>query len=319
MDRNEHEQIVILLENIQRVIFGKEEKIELALTVLFADGHLLIEDVPGVGKTMLAETLARSVELDFKRIQFTPDLLPSDITGVSIYNKGTMEFEFRKGPIFCNLLLADEINRASPRTQSSMLESMQERQVSADGQTYDLPSVFFVIATQNPIELEGTYPLPEAQLDRFLLMMEMGYPDCEHEMEILDKHLAGHPLDSLMPVINMDGLLRIRKQVLDIYVDNAVKRYILNILDSTRKDKDIILGGSPRASLALMKASQALSLIRGQSFVEPQIVKYLAYYVLRHRIILDPQARFRGESTRTILERILNDIEVPIDYPDYKS
>ncbi len=303
-----------LLQNINKVIIGKEETVKLVLTALFAQGHILIEDVPGVGKTMLAKSLALSIDAKFKRIQFTPDLLPSDVTGLSIYNPKEMIFEFREGPVFSNILLADEINRATPRTQSSLLECMQEYQVTVDGKTYELSGVFFVIATQNPIEQQGVYLLPEAQLDRFLMQIDIGYPESFEEMKMLEEQRIEHPIEKLESVAKLSEIVEIQKQVKEIYIDESIKKYIVDITTQTRKSNDLILGASPRASLSLMKASQAYAFIHGSNFVMPDFVKALSKPVLRHRLILKPQARISGIKTDEVIDKILKEVEVPIGF-----
>ncbi len=301
-----------LIQNLEAVIVGKREAIERALITLLCRGHLLIEDVPGLGKTMLARALAGSVALDCKRIQFTPDLLPSDVTGVSIYNQQVGEFRFQPGPIFTNILLADEINRATPRTQSSLLEGMEEFQVTADGKTYALPKVFMVMATQNPIELQGTYPLPEAQLDRFFMRIHMGYPSIEEEVKVMEMQIKDHPIHSLSPVVSDSELVSLQQRVADIYLDTSVKRYIVSIVAQTREHEHLSLGASPRGSLALMRASQAMALMRGMDFVDPQIVKTVAQPVLSHRILVKPQSQLSGMTADTILSRILDCVSAPV-------
>jgi len=303
-----------LSENINKVIIGKEDAVKLILTALFAKGHILIEDVPGVGKTMLAKSLALSVNANFKRIQFTPDLLPSDVTGLSIYNPKEMTFEFREGPVFSNILLADEINRATPRTQSSLLECMQEYQVTVDGKTYKMPDVFFVIATQNPIEQQGVYLLPEAQLDRFLMQIDIGYPTNFEEMKMMEEQRIQHPIEKLNAVAELSEIIEIQKQVKEVYIDETIKKYIVDIITHTRNSDSLILGASPRASVSLMKACQAYALINGSNFVMPDFVKALSKPVLRHRLILKPQARISGVKTDDVIDKILKEVEVPIGF-----
>jgi len=303
-----------LIENINKVIIGKEDAVKLVLTALFAKGHILIEDVPGVGKTMLAKSLALSINANFKRIQFTPDLLPSDVTGLSVYNPKDMTFEFREGPVFSNILLADEINRATPRTQSSLLECMQEYQVTVDGKTYKMPDVFFVIATQNPIEQQGVYLLPEAQLDRFLMQIDIGYPNNYEEMKMMEEQRVQHPIEKLNAVAELSEIIEIQNNVKEVYIDETIKKYIVDITNQTRKSNDLILGASPRASLSLMKSAQAYALINGSNFVLPDFVKALCKPVLRHRLILKPQARISGIKTDEVIDKILKEVEVPIGF-----
>jgi MoxR-like ATPase len=302
----------ILSQNIEKVIVGKRGSIELALITLLCRGHLLIEDVPGLGKTMLARSIANSLSLQYKRVQFTPDLLPSDITGVSIYNQKQGEFEFKPGPVFTNILLADEINRTTPRTQSSLLECMEESQVSADGTTRPLPSIFMVIATQNPIELQGTYPLPEAQLDRFFMRIKVGYPSIDHEVKVVEMQIKEHPIHSLSPVISEAELKEMQEAVKQVHIEKSVMRYIVEIVDATRRHKDLTLGASPRGSLGLMRAVQAAALLRGVDFVEPSMVKVLAKPILSHRMIVKPQARLGGITSEKVLDEILNQLAVPV-------
>jgi MoxR-like ATPase len=277
----------------------------------------LIEDVPGVGKTMMARALALSLRASFGRIQFTPDLLPSDVTGVSIFHPARQAFEFHRGPVFTQVLLADEINRASPRTQSSLLECMEERQVTVDGATYRLEEPFFVVATQNPIELDGTYPLPEAQLDRFLMRLEIGYPDAEEEMRILDEQVLRHPIDTIEGVIDAAALVKLQTRARGIHVSAEVRRYIVDIVNRTREHPNVRLGASPRGALALQRAAQALALIQGSAFVIPDDVKRLAPAVLGHRLVLHPQRQHAGASASLVLEEILERIPVPT-LPDEK-
>lgn len=273
--------------NVEKVIVGKPEVIDLALTAMLAGGHVLLEDVPGTGKTMLAKSLAASMQLTFRRIQFTPDLLPGDVTGIHYFNQKTADFEFREGGIFTNILLADEINRATPRTQSSLLESMQERQATIDGITMAVPDPFFVIATQNPVETSGTFPLPEAELDRFIMQIPMGYPEREGEKQILKRFAVEDPLISLQPVCTGEQIRDMQKACEGIYVDEVVMDYLLDIVEATRKHNNIALGVSPRGALAFLKASKCYTALRGGDFVTPETIKYLAPYVLGHRIILE--------------------------------
>ena len=302
----------VVIENVERVIVGKREAIELSLVALLCEGHMLIEDVPGVGKTMLARSLAVSLGCSFKRLQCTPDLLPSDITGVSIYNQKTAEFEFRPGPAFVNILLADEINRATPRTQSALLESMGEYQVTVDGVTRSLPRPFLVLATQNPIEYEGTFPLPEAQLDRFLMRIDIGYPSFEEEQQILLNLRRGHPIDTLGQVVDGHDLLALQPSIWDVSVDDTVLSYIVRLVHATRGHYDLALGASPRGSLGLYKAAQALAAIRGRDFVLPDDVKHLAPLVLGHRLIIKPESALRSRDTRTVLRNLLEETKLDI-------
>lgn len=305
------ERIKKLQANVNKVIYGKEEPIRLALVGLLAKGHILIEDVPGVGKTTLAKAIAKSISATYKRIQFTPDLLPTDITGVSIYNQKTGDFAFHEGPVFTNILLADEINRATPRTQSALLECMDESQVTVDGKPHALPPLYFVIATQNPIEQQGTYPLPEAQLDRFMLRIRLGYAPADVEMAILEKQIAVHPIESLEPVTTVDEIRAIQNAVRQVHVSEAIRDYIVRIVAKTREHEDILLGASPRGSLSLMRGSQALALVEGQTFVSPHHPKRVAHAVLAHRLILTPQARLSGMTPEAIVEDLLSSVEVP--------
>ena len=300
-----------IIENIEKVIVGKSRSVELGVIALMCEGHALIEDVPGVGKTMLARSIARSVGASFKRIQFTPDLLPTDVTGVSIYNQQTGEFEFREGPIIAQMVLADEVNRATPKTQSAMLEAMDERQVTVEGITHTVPSPFMVMATQNPVEYEGTFPLPEAQLDRFLLIISLGYPTIEEELEIIERQAMTHPIDTLQPVATAQEVIDLQRAIRAIYVDDLVKEYIVNLTDATRSHADISLGASPRASLAMYRGGQAIALIRGRDFVLPDDVKDLAQPMLSHRMIVSPAARMRGVSSPDVVETILEQTPVP--------
>jgi MoxR-like ATPase len=301
-----------IIYNIEKVMIGKRDVIELSLTALLAEGHVLLEDVPGVGKTMMVRALAKSIGADFKRIQFTPDLLPSDVTGVSIYNSKEMEFQFRPGPLMSNIVLADEINRTSPKTQSSLLEAMEEKSLTIDGVTYMLEKPFFVMATQNPIEYEGTYPLPEAQLDRFLLKLEMGYPDLAEEIEILNRAQKEPPIDELHSVITIEELRELQSQVKEVYVSEAIKCYIVELSQSTREHSSLYLGISPRGSIALMKAAQARAFMLGRDFVLPDDVKLLVRPVFSHRMVLNTEARFSAVSIDTIISQILELVTVPI-------
>lgn len=300
-------------ENVGKVIVGKEEVIELVLVALLCEGHLLIEDVPGIGKTTLAKAVARSLDCSFRRIQFTPDLLPSDVTGISFFNQKREDFEFRPGPIMAQVVLADEINRATPRTQSALLEAMQERQVTVDGVTRHLPRPFLVLATQNPIELEGTFPLPEAQVDRFLLKIVLGYPTEGEEEEILLRFQTEDPLEMLEPVVSSGDLLEVIAQARRIRVEESVRRYIVSIPRATREHEFLELGASPRGTLFLYRTSQALAALRGRDYVIPDDVKYLAPYVLGHRLIVSPQTRLRGRSVEDILREIVEEVPVPVE------
>ncbi|WP_075620419.1 AAA family ATPase [Paenisporosarcina indica] len=306
------EKILSIIDNIERVMIGKRDIAELSVVALIAQGHVLLEDVPGVGKTMMVRALAKSVGAQFKRIQFTPDLLPSDVIGVSIYNPKEMEFQFRPGPIMGNIVLADEINRTSPKTQSALLEGMEEATVTIDGETMIIPKPFFVMATQNPIEYEGTYPLPEAQLDRFLLKLRMGYPTHAEEIEVLKRAERSAPIEDLTAVISLEDLLHLQKEVKEIIVDDTIKNYIVDLANRTRKDSYVYLGVSPRGSLALMKASQALAMLRGRDYVTPDDVQYLAPFVFSHRMMLRSEARYDGITPEEIVERILAKTNVPI-------
>lgn len=305
-----------ILANIEKVMIGKREVAELSIVALLAGGHVLLEDVPGVGKTMMVRTLAKSVGADFKRIQFTPDLLPSDVVGVSIYNPKTMEFEFRPGPIVGNIILADEINRTSPKTQSALLEAMEEASVTIDGKTIHIPKPFFVMATQNPIEHEGTYPLPEAQLDRFLLKMQMGYPTREQEIDVLSRAESGEPIEQLQSVLTIYQLLELQQQVKQVYVQKAMKGYIVDLASATREHSYVHLGVSPRASISLMRAAQAYAFMHNRTFVTPDDVQYLVPFVFGHRIILKPEARYDGVSAEDIIKMIVKRTAVPIERLD---
>ncbi len=301
-----------LQENIARVIIGKHNAVELMLVALLCDGHILLEDVPGIGKTTLAKALARSIDCSFARIQFTPDLLPSDVTGINYFNQKVQEFQFRPGPVFHQLLLGDEINRATPRTQSSLLEAMQEKQVTLDGETLPLPAPFLVIATQNPIELEGTFPLPEAQLDRFLLQIQLGYPNAEEEEEILLRYERQDPLAALQPVTDAATLLDLQAQVRAVHINADVRRYILAIVRQTREHAAVQLGVSPRGTLAIYRASQALAALRGRDYVIPSDVKVLCSPVLTHRIHISAQTRLRGRTPAQIIAEIVEAVPAPV-------
>jgi MoxR-like ATPase len=300
-------------ENVQKVIVGKDEVIDLALVAVLCDGHILLEDVPGTGKTMLARSVAATLGCTFRRIQFTPDLLPSDVTGINYFNQKLQEFEFRPGPVMSQVVLADEINRATPRTQSAMLEAMQERQVTVDGVTHVLPCPFLVMATQNPIELEGTFPLPEAQVDRFLLRLPIGYPEEEDEHTILLRFERADPLDTLEAVTDPEEIVDLQRQVREVRVEASVRGYIVDVVRATRVHKDIQLGASPRATLALYRCAQALAAIQGREYVLPDDVKLLAPYVLTHRIIISPATRLRGRQTTDVLMDVINTVPVPVE------
>ena len=300
-----------VIGNVEKVIVGKAEPVAFSLIAVICRGHVLIEDVPGVGKTVLTKAIARSIGCSFKRIQFTPDLLPSDVTEVSIYNQKTGNFEFRPGPVMAQIVLADEINRATPKTQSALLEAMEEGQVTVDGVTYHLPDPFMVMATQNPIEYEGTFPLPEAQLDRFMMNISLGYPQSSDEVNILNSQQHHHPLEDLAQIMTAEELVRIQQQIRTIHVDPSIREYIVAIANATRNHSNIYLGASPRGSLALFRASQALAAIRGRGYVIPDDVKLLARPTLAHRLIVAPAARVRGVTSLAILEEILQSVPVP--------
>jgi MoxR-like ATPase len=300
-----------IIENIEKVIIGKRSTVELAVISLLCQGHLLIEDVPGVGKTMLARSLARSLGCSFSRIQFTPDMLPSDVTGVSIYNQLKHEFEFRPGPVIAQVVLADEINRATPKTQAALLEAMEERQVTVDGVTHMLPRPFMVQATQNPIEYEGTFPLPEAQVDRFLMRIRLGYPLLEDEIRVLERQQFHHPVEELAQVAGVEELLAIQDDVKSIYLAPALKRYIVDLAQHTRQHADVYLGASPRGSLALYRTSQARAAMAGRDYILPDDIKALAVPTLAHRVILGPGARLRDLSSQQIIEEILSTLPAP--------
>jgi len=291
-----------VIDNIEKVIIGKRDAIEMVMVALLCEGHVLLEDVPGSGKTMLARSIATSLGIDFKRVQCTPDLLPNDVTGVSIFNQKAGEFEFRSGPVFVNILLADEINRATPRTQSALLEAMQEQQVTVDGVTRMLPRPFLVLATQNPIEYEGTFPLPEAQLDRFLMRLSLGYPNPEDERQILINLWREHPITRLEKVVDGMELLNLQNSIWDVHVDETLQEYIVSLVDATRSHPDLALGASPRGSLALFKAAQALAAIQGRDHVRPDDVKYLVQVTIAHRLIVKPEAELRGRTANSILD-----------------
>jgi len=300
-----------IVENVEKVIIGKHGPVQTTVVALLCQGHLLIEDVPGVGKTMLARALAKSIGCEFSRIQFTPDMLPSDVTGVSVFNQKTREFEFREGPVFAQIVLTDEINRATPKTQSALLEAMEERQVTVDGTTYPLARPFLVLATQNPIEYEGTFPLPEAQLDRFMLRLSLGYPSKTDETAILEAQQFVHPVNEIEQVVAVEELLEAQEQIKSVYVDDLVKEYIVTLVDASRHHPDVYLGASPRGSLALFKAGQARAAVLDRDYVIPDDVKALAETALAHRLIISPAARIKNVDPREVVQEILASVPVP--------
>ncbi|EJL20112.1 MoxR family ATPase [Brevibacillus sp. BC25] len=304
--------IASLIDNIEKVLIGKRSVIEMMVAAVLANGHVLLEDVPGVGKTMMVRALSKSISGEFKRIQFTPDLLPTDVTGVAIFNQKSLEFEFRQGPIFANVILADEINRTSPKTQSALLEAMEERSVTIDGATYRLEEPFFVMATQNPLEYEGTFPLPEAQLDRFFMQLSLGYPTVEEEMRMLSRFSAANPLEELQPVMTTAELAELQRQVSTIKVSEGIKEYIVRLCHRTREHHHIYLGVSPRGTLALFRAVQALAFVRGRDYVIPDDVKELVPFVFAHRMIVKPEARLEGATVDRVLAMILSETRVPV-------
>src|SRR3954463_3235493 len=311
MDRRPNEVLQAVLENVEKVVVGKRTELELTIVALAGQGHVLIEDVPGVGKTVMAKSLARSLGCSFKRIQFTPDLLPSDVTGVSIYNQRSEEFEFRPGPVVAQVVLADEINRATPKTQAALLEAMEEHQITVDGTTHMLPAPFIVLATQNPIEYEGTFPLPEAQLDRFQLRVHLGYAEKLDEIKILRRQRQSHPIDTVEQVISAEQLLELQEQIKNVFVDELIEDYIVSLVTATRHHEDVYLGASARGSLALYRTSQARAGISGRDYVIPDDVKLLAEPVLGHRLIISPAARIRNVTAPTVMNDILNAVPVP--------
>lgn len=311
MARN-HPLIEKIIHNVEKVIVGKREPVELSLTALLAEGHVLLEDVPGVGKTLLVKTIAKSVSAEFSRIQFTPDLLPSDLTGFSIYNEKEQDFVYKQGPLMGHIILADEINRTSPKTQSALLEGMEEGSVTVDGSTHPLYSPFFVMATQNPIEYEGTYPLPEAQLDRFLLKLSIGYPSEEEELEVLNRFENSQPYEEVAPVISLGELVSMQQEVKKVYVDAVVKKYMVELANQTRKHPLLSLGVSPRGTLLLMHAAKSFAYIRGRDYVIPDDVKYLAPFVCSHRIVLNQEALFAGKLAVEIIQELCENVPVPI-------
>jgi MoxR-like ATPase len=302
-----------VIANVEQVIVGKRQAIEMMLVALLCEGHVLIEDVPGVGKTMLARSIAASLGVSFKRLQCTPDLLPNDITGINVFNQQTREFVFRPGPAFANILLADEINRATPRTQSALLEAMGEHQVTVDGVTYPLSRPFVVLATENPIEYEGTFPLPEAQLDRFLLKVSLGYPDNAEEGRILRRLQREHPIESLGRVVETDALPKLARDIWEIHVDETVERYVVRLVQATRQHPDLALGASPRGSLALFKTSQALAALQGRDYVLPDDVKTMMPLALIHRLLLKPESALRGRTAAQIVREILESVDLKFE------
>lgn len=306
-----HEIAEKAIANVEKVIVGKHDEVQLTLLGLLCRGHLLIEDVPGVGKTMLAKSIAKSIGCTFRRIQFTPDMLPSDVTGVSVFNQKTREFEFRPGPVMAQIVLTDEINRATPKTQSALLECMEERQVTVDGTTYPMARPFLVLATQNPIEYEGTFPLPEAQLDRFMMRISLGYPDPENEITMMDAQQYVHPVEEIGQVVDVEELLEAQETIKDIYIDDSVKEYIVAMVGETRKHPDVYLGASPRGSLALYKTSQARAALLGRDYVIPDDIKALAQAALAHRLIISPSARIKNVDPKAVVEEITSSVPVP--------
>ena len=300
-----------IVDNVSKVIVGKQPVIERALAAVIAKGHILIEDVPGVGKTMLAKSISSSIGCSFKRIQFTPDLLPSDIVGISIYNQSTGEFQFRPGPVMAQIVLVDEINRATPKTQSALLEAMEELQVSVDGVTRPLEQPFIVMATQNPIEYEGTFPLPEAQLDRFLMRISLGYPSFTDELSVIEQQEKTHPIDELEAVASPEDVIKLQEAAKNVYVDTAVREYIVGLIEATRNHEDVSLGASPRASLGMFRAVRGMAILRDRDYAIPDDVKELAYAVLAHRLILSPAARMRGLHTGQVIDGLLESVAVP--------
>lgn len=301
-----------IIDNVEKVVVGKRNQIMLTLVAMFSEGHALLEDVPGVAKTMLARALAETVGGKFKRVQCTPDLLPNDITGASIFNPKTTEFEFRQGPLFAQFVLADEINRATPRTQAALLEAMAERQVSVDGKVYKLDRPFFIIATQNPVDHEGTFPLPEAQLDRFIIRLSLGYPTAEEESAMIERLQLGHPIDALSPVVSVEDIVNCQQAVRQVKVHERVRDYVVQIIGQTREHESIVLGGSPRATLALTRAAQAYAAVNGANHVMPEDVKQIATAVLPHRLIVRPESRLRKVTSEDVVSEILRSVKVPV-------
>lgn len=300
-----------IVSNVEKVIVGKHDTVQLAIIALLCEGHILIEDVPGTGKTMLAKSVARSLGCSFRRIQFTPDMLPSDVTGVSVFNQKTREFEFRPGPVLAQIVLTDEINRATPKTQSALLEAMEERQVTVDGVTYPMEMPFLVLATQNPIEYEGTFPLPEAQLDRFMLRISLGYPSSEDETIMLDRQQYSHPVTRIEQVVSAEELIQAQKQIREVFLNDLVKEYIVRLVNATRKHPDVYLGASPRGSIALYRTGQARAAILGRDYVIPDDIKALAQVTLAHRLIISPSARIKNVDPRAVIQEILDSTPVP--------
>jgi MoxR-like ATPase len=298
-------------DNVEKVIVGKHEAVQLTVIALICEGHVLIEDVPGTGKTVLAKSVAKSLGCDFRRIQFTPDMLPSDVTGVSVFNQKTREFEFRPGPVMAQIVLTDEINRATPKTQSALLEAMEERQITVDGVTYPMEEPFLVLATQNPIEYEGTFPLPEAQLDRFMMRISLGYPEDHDEITILDRQQYAHPVTQIEQVVSAQELVHAQQSIRGVYIDDLVKEYIVRLVRATRKHPDVYLGASPRGSIALYKTSQARAAILARDYVIPDDIKALAPVTLAHRLIISPSARIKNVDPRAVIQEILDSIPVP--------
>ena len=300
-----------ITDNVENVIVGKHEAVQLTTIALLCEGHVLIEDVPGTGKTMLAKSVSRSLGCNFRRIQFTPDMLPSDVTGVSVFNQKTREFEFRPGPVMAQIVLTDEINRATPKTQSALLEAMEERQITVDGVTYSMEQPFLVLATQNPIEYEGTFPLPEAQLDRFMMRISLGYPGTDDETTMLDRQQHAHPVTRIEQVVSADELIDAQQRIKDVYINDLVKEYIVKLVNATRKHPDVYLGASPRGSIALYKTGQARAAILGRDYVIPDDVKALAMVTLAHRLIISPSARIKNVDPRAVIQEILDSTPVP--------
>jgi MoxR-like ATPase len=301
-----------LLDNLNKVLIGKESVVGMVAVALICQGHVLVEDVPGLGKTMLVKGLARSLGCKFSRIQFTPDLLPSDVVGVQVYNQKTMEFQYRPGPVMANIVLADEINRTSPKTQSSLLEAMEEHQLTVDGETRPLPEPFMVLATQNPIEYEGTFPLPEAQLDRFLLRLQIGYPSPQHEVEIIRTQEHGkHPLDNLQQVLSIDELQSIQKEAANVTLSDSLAAYIVELCNRTRSNSSLYLGASPRGALGLARTAKALAWLRGRDYVLPDDIKTMAVPVLAHRVILNPEEKLQGQTAQDVIGKIIKSVAVP--------